>query len=82
MLKHTEDYRRLIDKYMVRHLIKPGITGWAQVKGYRGQTEELWQMERRVEHDIWYIEHWSFLLDIKIIARTIINALGKEENAF
>ena len=82
MLKHTEDYRRLISQYMVRHLIKPGITGWAQVRGYRGQTEELWQMERRVEHDIWYIEHWSFLLDLKIIVRTVINALGGEEQAF
>lgn len=82
MLKHTEDYSRLIDNYMVRHFIKPGITGWAQVRGYRGQTEELWQMEKRVEHDIWYIEHWSLLLDIKIIIRTIINALHKDENAF
>ncbi|MCM1162800.1 MAG: undecaprenyl-phosphate glucose phosphotransferase [Muribaculaceae bacterium] len=82
MLKHTEDYSRLISNYMVRHFIKPGITGWAQVMGYRGQTEELWQMERRVEHDIWYIEHWSFLLDVKIIIRTIINALHKDQNAF
>lgn len=82
MLKHTEDYSRLIGNYMVRHFIKPGITGWAQVMGYRGQTEELWQMEKRVEHDIWYIEHWSFLLDVKIIIRTIINALHKDQNAF
>ncbi len=82
MLKHTEDYSRLIGDYMVRHFIKPGITGWAQVRGYRGQTEELWQMQKRVEHDIWYIEHWSFLLDIKIIIRTVINALRKEENAY
>ncbi|MCH5325663.1 MAG: undecaprenyl-phosphate glucose phosphotransferase [Duncaniella sp.] len=82
MLKHTEDYSRLISDYMVRHFIKPGITGWAQVRGYRGQTEELWQMQKRVEHDIWYIEHWSFLLDIKIIIRTIINAFSSEENAY
>ncbi|MDE5752248.1 MAG: sugar transferase, partial [Duncaniella sp.] len=82
MLKHTEDYSRLIDNYMVRHLIKPGITGWAQVRGFRGQTEELWQMQGRIEHDIWYIEHWSFLLDIKIIIRTMLNALKKDENAF
>lgn len=82
MLKHTEDYSRLINNYMVRHFIKPGITGWAQVMGYRGQTEELWQMEKRVEHDIWYIEHWTFLLDIKIIIRTVINAFHEEENAF
>ncbi len=82
MLKHTEDYSRLIKNYMVRHLIKPGITGWAQVRGFRGQTEELWQMQGRIEHDIWYIEHWSFLLDIKIIIRTMLNALKKDENAF
>lgn len=82
MLKHTEDYRRLIGKYMVRHLIKPGITGWAQVRGYRGQTEELWQMEKRIEHDIWYIEHWSFLFDLKIIVSTVINAFRSEEKAF
>ncbi len=82
MLKHTEDYSRLIRNYMVRHLIKPGITGWAQVRGFRGQTEQLWQMQGRIEHDIWYIEHWSFLLDIKIIIRTMLNALRKDENAF
>ena len=82
MLKHTEEYSRLIDKYMVRHLIKPGITGWAQVNGLRGQTDQLWQMEQRVEHDVWYIEHWSFLLDLKIIVRTVINAIHGEKNAF
>ncbi len=82
MLKHTEMYSKLIDKYMVRHFIKPGITGWAQVNGYRGQTEELWQMERRVEYDVWYIENWSFLLDMKIIVRTIINAVKGEQNAY
>lgn len=82
MLKHTEDYSKLIDKYMVRHLIKPGITGWAQVNGYRGLTEALWQMERRVEYDVWYIENWTFLLDLKIIVRTVLNAIQGEKNAF
>lgn len=82
MLKHTEDYTRLIDQYMVRHAVKPGITGWAQVNGYRGLTDELWKMERRVEHDVWYIEHWSFLLDLKIMVRTVINAIVGEKNAF
>lgn len=82
MLKHTDDYRKLIDKYMVRHLIKPGITGWAQVNGYRGLTEALWQMERRVEYDVWYIENWTFILDLKIIVRTVINAVKGEKNAF
>lgn len=82
MLKHTADYSKLIDKYMVRHLIKPGITGWAQVNGYRGLTEELWQMERRVEYDVWYIENWTFLLDMKVIVRTVLNAVQGEKNAF
>lgn len=82
MLKHTQDYSQLIDKYMLRHAIKPGITGWAQVSGYRGQTEQLWQMEKRVEYDVWYIENWTFLLDIKIIIRTVLNALQGEKNAF
>lgn len=81
MLKHTEEYTQLIDRYMVRHAIKPGITGWAQVNGYRGLTDELWKMERRVEHDVWYIENWSFLLDLKIMVRTLINAITGETNA-
>lgn len=82
MLAHTEQYGKLIDKYMVRHYIKPGITGWAQINGFRGQTEELWQMEKRVEHDVWYIENWSIWLDIKIMFRTVINAVRGEKNAF
>ncbi len=82
MLKHTEDHTRLVDRYMVRHAVKPGITGWAQVNGYRGLTDELWKMERRVEHDVWYIENWTFLLDIKIMIRTVLNAVHGEKNAF
>lgn len=82
MLKHTEDYSKLIDHYMVRHIVKPGITGWAQVNGYRGLTDQLWKMERRVEYDVWYIENWTFLLDLKIIVRTVINAFHGESNAF
>ena len=82
MVKQTDEYSKLIDKYMVRHMIKPGITGLAQVSGYRGQTEELWQMEKRVEYDVKYIESWSFWLDIKIIIRTLINAVHGEKNAF
>lgn len=82
MLKHTEEYSKLIDKYMVRHLVKPGVTGWAQVSGYRGETRELWQMEGRVERDIWYLEHWTFMLDIYIIYRTIKNIIKGEEKAY
>lgn len=82
MLSHTETYRQLISQYMVRHLIKPGITGWAQIQGFRGTTDELWKMEKRVDNDVWYIEHWSFLLDLKIIVKTVSNAVAGEENAF
>lgn len=82
MIKHTADYSKLIDKYMLRHLIKPGITGWAQINGFRGQTEELWQMEKRVEHDVWYIENWNFFLDIKIIILTAVNMFRGDDNAF
>ena len=82
MLKHTEEYARLINKFMVRHFAKPGITGWAQVSGFRGETKELWQMEGRVMRDIWYIENWTFVLDLYIIYRTVRNALRGEKEAY
>lgn len=82
MVKHTEEYSKIVDQYMVRHLVKPGITGWAQVNGYRGITDEVWKMEKRVQYDVWYIENWTFLLDMKIIVRTVINAIHGESNAF
>lgn len=82
MLKHTEQYSAIISKFMVRHFVKPGITGWAQVKGFRGATETNDLMEKRVEHDIWYMEHWSIFLDIKIIFKTVYNVFKGEEMAF
>ena len=82
MLAHTEQYRELIDHYMIRHMVKPGITGWAQVTGFRGNTDELWKMQGRVDRDVWYIEHWSFMLDIKIIVKTVANAIHGEANAY
>lgn len=82
MLHHTEMYSGLIDKYMVRHFCKPGITGWAQVTGYRGETKELWQMEERVRRDIWYVEHWSFWLDLKIIFLTAKSIFVPDKNAY
>lgn len=82
MLKHTEEYSQLIDKYMVRHFIKPGITGWSQVTGFRGETRELSQMEGRVMGDIWYIEHWSIWLDLFIIYKTIVNAFSGDSQAY
>lgn len=82
MVSQTEEYRKLINKYMIRHAVKPGITGWAQINGFRGATEELWQMEKRVEHDVWYISNWSVFLDIKIVFLTVFNQLKGEENAY
>ena len=82
MLKHTEEYSALIDKYMVRHLVKPGVTGWAQVTGYRGETKTLEQMEGRVKRDVWYIENWTFFLDLKIIVVTVLNMFKGEKNAY
>jgi putative colanic acid biosynthesis UDP-glucose lipid carrier transferase len=82
MVKHTTDYRRLVERYMVRHLVKPGVTGWAQVNGLRGATETPLLMQKRVEHDIYYIEHWSFWLDIKIILLTVRNMVLGDEHAY
>ena len=82
MLAHTEQYDKLIDKYMVRHFVKPGVTGWAQVTGFRGETRELWQMEGRVERDIWYIQHWSFWLDLRIIWMTVKTVFKRDEKAY
>jgi len=68
----NENYMRRIDAYMQRHRVKPGITGWAQIHGLRGETETLEKMQRRVEYDLFYIEHWSLWLDLKIILLTLI----------
>ena len=81
-LRLNDQYRDIIDKYMVRHFVRPGITGWAQVNGFRGETRTPELMERRVELDVWYLENWSFLLDLKIVVKTVTNMLGKEENAY
>ncbi len=82
MLAHTEQYSQLIDKYMVRHFVKPGVTGWAQVTGFRGETKELWQMEGRVKRDIWYMEHWSIWLDVRIVWLTIKTIFVPDKNAY
>ncbi len=82
MVKHTDDYSKIVDSYMVRHFSKPGITGWAQVNGYRGEITEPSQISNRVQYDIWYLENWSLLLDIKIVFLTVFNILKGEEKAF
>ena len=83
MLNHTKLYSSLIDKFMVRHSIRPGITGWAQITGYRGEISEIEQMKERVKRDVWYIENWNFFFDLKIIFRTALSMLRKErKNAY
>lgn len=82
MLKHTKDFANLADDYMIRQFLKPGITGWAQVNGFRGEIRELMHIKKRVEHDLWYLENWSVWLDIRIIFLTVYNAVKGEENAY
>ena len=82
MLSHTEMYAKKIDKFMVRHFVKPGITGLAQVSGYRGEVETDKDIIGRVQHDIFYIENWSFFLDLKIIFQTLFNTIKGEEKAY
>lgn len=82
MIKHTDEYSKLIGQYMVRQFLKPGITGWAQVKGFRGETKAVMQMQKRVEHDLWYMENWSLVFDLKIIFMTVFTTIKGDENAF
>ena len=82
MLRHTEEYAKKVDKYMVRHFVKPGITGLAQVKGYRGEIEHHSDIQNRIKFDIFYIENWSLLLDIKIIVQTVLNVFKGEQKAY
>jgi len=82
MLKHTEEYSKLIEKFMGRHYIKPGITGLAQCMGYRGETQTLADMENRVRLDRYYIENWTFWLDVKIIFLTVVSLIRGSDKAF
>ncbi len=82
MINQLEEYSKVIDKYKVRHFITPGITGYAQVNGFRGETQQLYLMEKRVEYDLMYMENWSFFLDIKIIFLTVWNVFKGEKNAY
>ena len=82
MLHHTQQYSGQVNHYMVRLYLKPGLTGWAQVNGYRGEIKNIQLMKDRVKHDIWYMENWSILFDIKIMFLTLMNILRGEENAY
>jgi len=82
MLRHTEDYSKILSQYMIRQFLKPGITGWAQVNGLRGEISNEDQLRRRIEHDIWYLENWSLWLDIKVIFLTVFKSIQGDKNAF
>ncbi len=82
MLKHTHEYSKLISQYMVRQFLKPGITGWAQVNGCRGETREVGDMALRVKNDLWYMEKWSLWLDTKIILLTLLMFFKGQKNAY
>lgn len=82
MIKHTESFAQLTEQYMIRHLLKPGITGWAQVNGFRGEIVENQQIERRIACDIWYLENWNLYLDFKIVLLTFWGIFKRNENAY
>lgn len=82
MVKHTNDYSEIVDEYMVRQFIKPGITGWAQINGYRGEISNPEQIRMRVNKDLWYLENWSLWLDIQILFLTVYYVFKGDENAY
>ncbi len=82
MLLHTENFSKVMGEYMVRHFVKPGVTGWAQVNGYRGEIKEEGQLRNRIECDIWYMENWSLWLDAKITWLTIYRTIKGDTNAY
>ena len=82
MIKHTTDYSNLVDGYMIRQFIKPGITGWAQINGYRGEITNPEQIKMRVNKDLWYLENWTLWLDIRILFLTGYFILKGDANAY
>jgi putative colanic acid biosynthesis UDP-glucose lipid carrier transferase len=82
MLKHTTDYSKVVDEYMVRQFIKPGITGWAQINGYRGEITNPEQIKMRVNKDLWYLENWTLWLDIRILFLTVYYVFRGDEKAY
>ena len=80
-VSHNEQYRKAVKRYMVRHKVKPGVTGWAQVHGLRGEITDPSRMEDRIRYDLEYIRNWSPLLDIKIILKTV-GLIFRDNNAY
>ena len=81
MLKHTDEFTELVAGYMLRHQVKPGVTGWSQVNGYRGEIKKVEDIQNRVKFDLWYIDNWSFALDLRIIFKTIALCFGNDIHA-
>ena len=81
-IAHNEQYRKLISGYMIRHKVRPGITGWALVNGLRGETETLDKMSDRVKFDIEYLNNWSVWLDLRILLRTVVMLLKRDDQAY
>lgn len=82
MLKHTEEYKKMVNKFMVRHAVKPGLTGYAQVNGLRGEIKTTEDIENRIKMDVYYIENWSFWLDVKIVLLTVLSILKGDRKAY
>ncbi len=82
MVKHTDDYSKIVEQYMIRHFLKPGITGWAQINGFRGEITEPRQIKLRVQNDLWYLENWNIWLDIRILFLTVYTIARGDKNAY
>ena len=82
MIKHTSDYSKIVDNFLIRQFLKPGITGWAQVNGHRGEIKDSEAIKMRVLNDLWYLENWNIWLDIRIIFLTIYKVIKGDENTF
>lgn len=82
MLRHTSQYRKMVKRFMIRHTIKPGITGLAQVRGYRGEVKRISDIKKRISFDVNYLETWNFILDMKIILLTFKNLIKGDKKAY
>jgi putative colanic acid biosynthesis UDP-glucose lipid carrier transferase len=82
MVKHTNDYSKIVDQYMIRHFLKPGITGWAQINGFRGEITDPKQIKMRVANDLWYLENWNVWLDMRILFLTVYSVFRGDKNAY
>jgi putative colanic acid biosynthesis UDP-glucose lipid carrier transferase len=82
MVKHTSDFSKMVDHYMIRQFLKPGITGWAQINSFRGEITDPIQIKRRVASDIWYLEHWNIWLDLRILFLTVYQVFAGNDHAY